>query len=171
MWYNKRILIYGGDILKYNIKQELESFIEELADGYDFTTKVIDGVVDTILEIAPADVIFENGWEPLKNCIEHATSTKYDIRDKVDYAKKNNIKMRFNSYILTNDFAANLAIYSTYGERVLGYLNPLFVRLIKIDTNKYETDNFYEENTEINNENAQVLIKLQYDGKLNDEYE
>jgi hypothetical protein len=25
--------------------------------------------------------------------------------------------------------------------------------------------------TEINNENAQVLIKLQYDGKLNDEYE
>ena len=156
--------------MKENIKKEFESYIEELSEGYEQSTKVINNLIDLVLEYLPEETIIDCGIEPFCNCIENALGEKNEIKDYIEEAKKHHDKIDYNSYNLTNDYVINLALFATYGDQVSPYLNPIFLRMIGKNKEE-ELDKYFEENYKIDNKGAQVLVKLQYDGNFERDYE
>ena len=144
---------------------QIERFIESLSKFYKIKQEKVDRLFIELLNNDYIQSKQDLSLKEIKNCLETMCMKKKE-QQRIVKAIKHPKKGSYQRYIYTYDYIVNFGLYQIFGDDCVDYLNALYVEMNDIEKiNDNTTENIHDKGY------GQKIIQLQYDGKLNDEYE
>lgn len=142
------------------LNEDMIEFIEALSEDYEFEFETIEAWYELIRnrKCIKEDHMCE------KDCLERICKIKDDSRSDIKKQHECGIKVDYNDYEKTTSFAVNYALYSVYGKSSLTSLDEDFLKYLGVRYLRISSE--IQEEAKTDKQVSQLLLKFQYDGKI-----